>query len=85
VIDIPTIANRATIRWHPNGKALCYLDPADGTKNIWVKPLDGGKPYRLTNFPSEKINYYAWSPDGRRLAVSRGSTTRDVFLIEGIY
>ena len=35
----------------------------------------------LTDFKADKIFDFAWSRDGRKLAVSRGRTTRDVVLL----
>jgi dipeptidyl aminopeptidase/acylaminoacyl peptidase len=35
---------------------------------VWLMPAKGGKARRLTNFPSG-VDDYAWSPDGKRIAV----------------
>ena len=51
--------------------------------NLWLQPLDGGKPKQLTNFTSDQIWNWAWSRDGKQLALSRYSTTSDVVLISG--
>jgi hypothetical protein len=49
--------------------------------NIWATPLDGGQPRWLTSFVDLRIFGFAWSRDGRTLAVSRGEYTSDVVLI----
>ncbi len=68
------------VAWSPDGRALTYVDARDGS-NIWSQPLAGGPPKQLTHFTSERIFSYAWSRDGKRLAVARGDTTNDVVLI----
>jgi len=83
LLDIPCFP-WPTVRWHPNGRALCYLDPKDNSSNVWLFPLDGGNPEKLTDFRGERIFEYAWSRDGRSLACARGTENRDVVLIEGI-
>ena len=69
------------IGWTVDGRALTYIVTKDGVSNIWSQPLDGGQPRQLTDFKSDLIIYYAWSPDGKKLALARGSKTSDVVLI----
>lgn len=69
-------------RWTPDGRALAYVENKDGISNIVVQPLDGGKPVPLTDFKAEVIFSFAFSPDGKQLALSRGTTNRDVVLIK---
>jgi hypothetical protein len=53
-------------------------------KNIWVQPIAGGAPYPLTKFTDRVINDFAWSPDGTRLAITRGTALADIVQIKGI-
>jgi Tol biopolymer transport system component len=69
------------IRWTVDGRALTYIDTKDGVSNIWAQPIDGSSKRQLTNFKSDLVFYYAWSRDGKKLAVARGSKTSDVVLI----
>jgi Tol biopolymer transport system component len=50
------------------------------TDNLYTIPLDGSAARKLTNFTSDHIECYAFSPDGKRLAISRGNETTDVLL-----
>ena len=45
-----------------------------------------GKPIRqLTHFTDDRrITNYAWSRDGTRLAIARGTTTNDIVLFKGL-
>ena len=69
------------IAWTVDGKALTYIDTKDGVSNIWAQPIDGGPKRQLTNFKADLIFNYAWSRDGKKLALARGSKTSDVVLI----
>jgi hypothetical protein len=43
-------------------------------------PIDGSAPVPVTTFTSDLIFQYAWSLDGKRLAMARGTATADVVL-----
>ena len=74
----------AEIRWTPDGRGLTYVDSPDGVGNLWLQPLAGGPPKRLTDFKSERIFRFDWSRDGKQLVCSRGGETNDVVLINGL-
>jgi hypothetical protein len=38
--------------------------------NVWAQPLDGSPGHRLTNFASNQIRAFQFSPNGKTLAVS---------------
>jgi len=85
LFDVPPSVNFTTgLRWTPNGPAVVYADTRDGVSNIWSRPIDGGKPAQLTNFKSDLIFRFALSPDGKRLALQRGTVTNDVVLIRDL-
>jgi hypothetical protein len=63
---------QSLVRWTPDGSALAYILNRDGRIKIWIQPLDGTPPRQLTNFKSDQIFWFEWSPDGRQLGVSRG-------------
>jgi Tol biopolymer transport system component len=70
-------------RWTPDGHGVAYVDRTD-PKNIWVQPIDGGSPRPLTKFTEKDVRDFAWSPDGARLAITRGTGLADIVLIKGI-
>jgi Tol biopolymer transport system component len=43
--------------------------------------LDGPPGHQITNFSSQRISDFRWSPDGRKLAVTREQDTSDVVLL----
>jgi Tol biopolymer transport system component len=65
------------LRWTPDGKGLTYVLSEGGSTNLWIQPINGGPPHQLTHFPDEIIAY-AWSPDGKQLAVAREKRSSDV-------
>ena len=69
------------LRWTPDGNALTYVDDSNGADNIWSQPVNGGPRKPLTNFKSDSISCFAWSRDGKRLAIARGPVTTDVVLL----
>jgi len=82
VLDLPrpSFTSDPGLRWTPDGRALTYIDTVNGVSNIWSLPVDGGPPKQLTDFKTDQIFSFDFSPDGK-LAVSRGTQTSDVILI----
>jgi serine/threonine protein kinase/Tol biopolymer transport system component len=65
----------------PDGKSVAYIVRDQGVDNIFVQPLDGTPGHQITNFTSEHIAKFEWSPDGKTLAVARAQNTSDVVLL----
>jgi hypothetical protein len=59
---------------------LTYIDAEKGV-NLWNDPLPGGPPKQRTSFTADRTFDFAWSNDGKRLAMSRGIFTTDVVLV----
>jgi serine/threonine protein kinase len=70
-----------TIHYCVDGKALEYVVRENGVDNLWRQPLDGSAGKWETEFKSEHISQFRWSPDGKRLALVRGHTDSDVVLM----
>jgi Tol biopolymer transport system component len=93
VCDVPDCGNKRPVsvssgaQWTPASDGIAFprrLGP-DAPPNIWVGSLDGGTPRQLTHFTDpEQIVDFAWSPDGKRLAVLRGTRTSDIVLFKGL-
>jgi eukaryotic-like serine/threonine-protein kinase len=78
--DMPLPANELP-RWTPDGRALTYVVTNAGVSNIWLQPIDGGRPKQITNFKEDLIFRMAWSRDGKHLAFDRGVTINNIILI----
>lgn len=70
------------LRWTADGKNLSFINDENGFANVWLLPLSGDKPRRITNFNDNFIFSFAWSNDGKNLAVSRGTLTSDAILFK---
>ncbi len=65
----------------PDGKAVVYPIRENGTDNLWLQPLDGSRGHPITNFQSDSIQLFDFSPDGKTLGVLRIHTESDVVLL----
>ncbi|MCI0618666.1 hypothetical protein L0244_37285, partial [bacterium] len=70
------------IHWTPDGRGIAYI--RQGEPNIYVQPVDGSPPQRLTNFTADRVFNFAWSLDGKRIAYSRGKFSSDIVLIQNV-
>jgi Tol biopolymer transport system component len=69
-------------KWTSDGRSIAYIGPSS---NIWTQPLDGKPPRQLTHFiDNRQIADFAWSRDGKRLAIARATVTNDIVLIKGL-
>jgi Tol biopolymer transport system component len=96
ICDLPTCANRRQLslpsnygdrpRWTPDGQRIAYIDTSGS--NLWSIATDGGPPRQLTRFPASapgrSMATFAWSRDGKRLAIVHATTTSDIVLIRGL-
>ncbi|MDQ3665527.1 MAG: hypothetical protein M3410_02815, partial [Acidobacteriota bacterium] len=69
------------LQWTPDAQAINFIAHRDGVSNILRQPIDGSPSVQVTNFQAGRIFNFAYSPDGRQLALSRGTLNRDVILI----
>lgn len=80
-LPFPSTVGSHFFRWAPDGQALAYIANEKGASNIWLQPLNGEPPKRLTNFSSGQLLSFAWAPDGKALAYMRRATISDVVLL----
>jgi Tol biopolymer transport system component len=71
----------AALAWTPNGDALTYVDRKDGVTQLFSRPPGNGVATPVTRFTEQDIFDFAWSRDGRQLALARGKVTTDVVLL----
>jgi Tol biopolymer transport system component len=88
VCDLPDCTNQREVPWHsgqwtPDGQGIAYIDASVDAANIQVQAIAGGPPRPLTHFTDKQIDEFAWSPNGKRLAIARSTRTADIVLING--
>jgi Tol biopolymer transport system component len=74
-------AGAGPIKWAPGDKGVRYALTRGGAGNIWEMPLNGGEPRQITSFDSLVVGDFEWSPDGKTLAVVRGTLGSDVVVM----
>jgi Tol biopolymer transport system component len=76
------ISEPGQVGWTPDGKAIVWAKTRGRIANLWAHPLDGGAPVQLTAFTTPgRIHSFAWSRDGKTIALSRGDDVRHAVLI----
>jgi eukaryotic-like serine/threonine-protein kinase len=62
----------ASLAFSPDGRSLAYQRGGEGTWDLWLSPVTGGAPVRLTSLPSGGQRPWrdapTWSPDGEWIA-----------------
>jgi TolB protein len=72
--------------WSPDGARLAYVRAEAGSPrvwNLWIQPLDGSSPRRLTDYRAGQTWNASWFPDGRRIAYSHEDTLTILDLSSG--
>jgi Tol biopolymer transport system component len=70
------------LSWNADGSAVVYVVTSGGVSNLWAQPVNGTQRKQLTDFASERIFAFDFSRDGKQVALSRGTQTGDVVLID---
>lgn len=81
IFEAPSPNVFRALRWTSDGRSIAYPVTTGNIANIWSQPLDGSPPRQLTHFKEQLIFDFAWSRDGKQLALSRGMVNSDVVLI----
>ena len=53
----------------PGEDRIAYVSKKDGQYDLWLMPVSGGAPARITNDPARDTNL-VWLPDGKRIVYS---------------
>lgn len=78
----PRIAFTVFPAFTTDGAGIAYAVSGEKNEdNVFVQPRDGKPGRQITSFSSEHIFGFAWSPDGKTLAVGRGHVESDVVLL----
>jgi TolB protein len=75
-VELPIV-----VRWTPDGRALTYIDTKSGISNLWLQSIAGDAAKQITSWNAEQVFSFAWSKDGKHLALARGSRSDDIVLI----
>jgi serine/threonine protein kinase len=67
-------------QWTPDGSAIAFIDIRTGVPNLWTEPTSAHPTQQLTHFNSGMIWYFAWSQDGKQIAIARGTSQSDAVM-----
>jgi len=76
----PATAN-GLMEWTPDGSGILF-STVERT-NVWLQPLSGDAPVRVTDLATLDIVRGRRTRDGRSLIVARGSAQTDAYLVSG--
>jgi Tol biopolymer transport system component/DNA-binding winged helix-turn-helix (wHTH) protein len=76
--DVPTIR-----RFSPDSRSIEYISAPSKTTQIVRQRFDGSPPVTIFTAKNGKVFNFAWSKDGRQLALSIGRQNRDAVLLSG--
>jgi len=68
-------------QWAADGRSIIYIDNRQPMGNLWRQALTAGPPVQITHFDGQQIFRFAYTRDGRQLAVSRGGTISEIVLM----
>jgi eukaryotic-like serine/threonine-protein kinase len=75
------IPDTTGVHFTPDGKNVGLITIENGADNIWLQPIDGSKGRLITNFKSDLLIDFRWSPDGKSLAALRSHRDSDVIFL----
>ena len=78
----PTVDTNRAAQWTPDGRAIALIDIRTGIPNLWTEPTSSSPSRQLTHFASGVIWAFAWSQDGKYLAIARGTSQSDAVLFK---
>jgi Tol biopolymer transport system component len=84
VPETNSLSNNQNLEWTSDARAIYYIALNNGVSNIWRQPVDGSPPSQVTQFATGRIFNFAYSPDGKQLALSRGFVDSDIVLIRNL-
>ncbi len=77
-------AKNSPFKWTSDSQAISYSDNSNGVPNLWLQPIDGSNPQRLTDSKTEEIFLHSWSKDGKNLVFVKEITVNDIILLQNI-
>jgi serine/threonine protein kinase len=66
--------------WSPDGRFIAYSSDREGSFDIWVQPVNGGDPVRVTHSPAHDWQP-DWSPDGNTIVFRSERENGGLFII----
>ena len=82
LVSMPSPSGASGGIWSADGKGILFSMTRGRAGNIWEQPLAGGSARQITHFPPGlNIRGFAFSPDGKQLAIVRSSAISNVLIL----
>ena len=86
IIDLPsTLDLGCPLRWTPDGRSVAFVVDQGDHENLWAQPIIGGAPRMLSHFSAQQIDRFAFSPDGKKIAMGRGTLASDAVMLTNFH
>ena len=80
--SITKVSRLSDVAASPDGKQIAFVSNHSGGVKIWLVPVKGGEPQRLTSDQEGAENSPQWSPDGKQIAyLGAKSGQSDIYLV----
>jgi Tol biopolymer transport system component len=73
------------LRWTADGAGVTYVATVQGVSNVWSQALGGGEAKALTTFNENRIFFFDWARNERKLVLVRGNDTKDLILVRDFF
>ncbi len=81
LVYIPIARVSPNFRFSPDSKAIEFIAALNSGTQIMRQGFDESEPKSILSMPNDKIFNFAWSKDGKQIAISRGQQIRDAVLL----
>jgi eukaryotic-like serine/threonine-protein kinase len=72
-------------QWAADSQSLIFVEHTAGYSNLFRASMANNSRKQLTNFKSDHIFAYAFSPDDKKMAMLRGSQSSDVVMLSNFH
>ena len=80
---LPTV-NVGIPRFAPDSQGVYFINTPGSVSNLWYQPLTGGPPHQVTNFTDLWINWFDFSPSGKKVMLDRQKVSFDAVLMRDL-
>ncbi len=73
--------SHSVLDWNHDGTEIYFARHTKTLSNIWIYSIENRNSRKLTDFKENRIKFLDVSPDGNKIAISRGRSNSDIIQI----